>query len=138
MMHTKYLILVIISASLVSALYSSSAVFGVEYTMSCSYTKDKKTSFCSDNDPTNNDVWRCDKQKNGTWKCDKLQTSINVPPDLKESLDIAIEETQNEPKVPKEPAFDNGLTTSPGTQNETEDPNGPAFNDGLTTSPGTR
>ena len=63
--------------------------------MSCSYTKDKKTAFCSDNDPTNNDLWRCDKQKNGTWKCGKVveqQSGPNLPGDLlKKALNLATE-----------------------------------------------
>jgi len=92
-MNLKIGILSITMATLLTAVYSSSA-FGAAadtYTMSCSYTKDKKTAFCSDNDPTNNDVWRCDKQKNGTWKCGKTvsQSSTSLPTDLKKGLDLA-------------------------------------------------
>jgi len=92
-MNLKIGILSITMATLLMAVYSSSA-FGAAadtYTMSCSYTKDKKTAFCSDNDPTNNDVWRCDKQKNGTWKCGKTvsQSSTSLPTDLKKGLDLA-------------------------------------------------
>jgi len=80
-------------AVLFTAAYTSSRAFSAdnEYVMSCSYTKDKKTAFCSDNDPTNNDVWRCDKQKNGTWKCGKTvsQSSTSLPTDLKKGLDLA-------------------------------------------------
>ena len=81
---------------LFTAAYSASKVFGAdnEYVMSCSYTKDKKTSFCSDNDPSNNDLWRCDKQKNGTWKCGKVQekeSGPSLPTDLKKALNLATE-----------------------------------------------
>ena len=92
----------------VAAVYTSSArVLGAQdntYTMSCSYTKDKKTSFCSDNDPTNNDVWRCDKQKNGTWKCGKIprESGPNLPPDLKKGLSIATESAVNVTQSPKD------------------------------------
>ena len=59
--------------------------------MSCSYTEDKKTSFCSDNDLTNNDVWRCDKQNYGTWKCGKIprESGPSLPTDFKRALDLA-------------------------------------------------
>lgn len=72
--------------------------------MSCSYTKDKKTSFCSDNDPTNNDVWRCDKQKNGTWKCGKIprESGSNLPTDLGKALNLAKEGALNVTKSPKD------------------------------------
>ena len=82
-----------LSAILFTMMYTTSMAFSAdnEYVMSCSYTKDKKTAFCSDNDPTNNDVWRCDKQKNGTWKCGKTvsQMSNGLPTDLKKGLDLA-------------------------------------------------
>lgn len=83
----------VLSAMIFTTAYASSVAFsaGNEYVMSCSYTKDKKTSFCSDNDPTNNDVWRCDKQKNGTWKCGKIprESGPSLPTDLKKALDLA-------------------------------------------------
>src|SRR5213594_763323 len=104
-MKTTFVILSIVSTLLVAAIYSSSVAFGAqEYVMSCSYTKDKKTSFCSDNDPENNDVWRCDKQKNGTWKCDKLPAARggSIPPDLSKALSIATESVVNVTKVPKD------------------------------------
>jgi len=92
-MNLKIGILSVALGTLLTTIYSSSA-FGAAadtYTMSCSYTKDKKTAFCSDNDPTNNDVWRCDKQKNGTWKCGKTvsQSSTGLPTDLKKGLNLA-------------------------------------------------
>ena len=71
--------------------YVSSVAFSAvnEYVMSCSYTEDKKTSFCSDNDLTNNDVWRCDKQNYGTWKCGKIprESGPSLPTDFKKALD---------------------------------------------------
>ena len=82
-----------LSAVLFTMTYTSSRAFSAdnEYVMSCSYTKDKKTAFCSDNDPTNNDVWRCDKQKNGTWKCGKVprESGGSLPIDLKKALNLA-------------------------------------------------
>ena len=90
-MILKVAILSATLAVLLAVIYSTSASAVDEYVMSCSYTKDKKTSFCSDNDPTNNDVWRCDKQKNGTWKCGKTaaSTATAVPPDLKNAISKA-------------------------------------------------
>ena len=90
----------IIGGLFLALAYSSSAqVFAADnsYIMSCSYTKDKKTSFCSDNDPSNNDVWRCDKQKNGTWKCGKIprESGGSLPTDLKKALDLATENAVN-------------------------------------------
>jgi hypothetical protein len=73
--------------------YASSVAFSVdnEYVMSCSYTNDKKTSFCSDNDLTNSDVWRCDKQNYGTWKCGKIprESGPSLPTDFKKAFDLA-------------------------------------------------
>jgi len=93
LMISKICGLSIMAVTLSIVLYSSPALGAAAdiYTMSCSYTKDKKTSFCSDNDPSNNDVWRCDKQKNGTWKCGKTvsQSSTSLPTDLKKGLDLA-------------------------------------------------
>src|SRR6476646_1747555 len=93
-------------AVLFTTAYTSSRAFSAdnEYVMSCSYTKDKKTSFCSDNDPTNNDVWRCDKQKNVTWKCGKIprESGPNLPPDLKKGLSIATESAVNITQSPKD------------------------------------
>ena len=99
-MESKYLTATIIGGLFVALAYSSSAqVFAADnsYVMSCSYTKDKKTSFCSDNDPSNNDVWRCDKQKNGTWKCGKIprESGGSLPTDLKKALNLATESAVN-------------------------------------------
>ncbi|MDP9305304.1 MAG: hypothetical protein M3O68_03050 [Thermoproteota archaeon] len=99
-MDSKYLTATIIGGLFVALAYSSSAqVFAADnsYIMSCSYTKDKKTSFCSDNDPSNNDVWRCDKQKNGTWKCGKIprESGGSLPTDLKKALNLATESAVN-------------------------------------------
>lgn len=106
-MNGKNLTFGIISVLFFAGIYSSSTqIFAVEnnYVMSCSYTKDKKTSFCSDNDPTNNDVWRCDKQKNGTWKCGKIprESGSNLPTDLGKALNLAKEGALNVTKSPKD------------------------------------
>ena len=119
-MKSSFVILSIVCTLLIAATYSSSArVFAVEntYTMSCSYTKDKKTAFCSDNDPTNNDLWRCDKQKNGTWKCGKVvaMTGGGLPSDLKKGLTDAQSVTQEPTKN-----FKNKLNSSDFSSLETQ------------------
>jgi hypothetical protein len=96
MMKFKLFAAFVLTSIIFTATYGSSKIFAAdnEYVMSCSYTKDKKTSFCSDNDPTNNDLWRCDKQKNGTWKCGKVQekeSGPSLPADLKNALNLATE-----------------------------------------------
>ncbi len=125
-MKTTFVILSIVSTLLIGALYSSSAVSGLEeYVMSCSYTKDKKTSFCSDNDPNNNDVWRCDKQKNGTWKCGKIpkESGGGIPPDLSKALSIATESAVNVTKVPNDFASKEGQLLKDNNQITTEQAN---------------
>ena len=92
MMKLELIMVSVLSSIIFTSAYASSIAFSADsYVMSCSYTKDKKTSFCSDNDPTNNDVWRCDKQKNGTWKCGKIprESGPSLPGDLKNALDKA-------------------------------------------------
>lgn len=106
-MNSRNLTFGIISVLFFAGIYcSSTQIFAVEnnYVMSCSYTKDKKTSFCSDNDPTNNDVWRCDKQKNGTWKCGKIprESGSNLPTDLGKALNLAKEGALNVTESPKD------------------------------------
>jgi len=105
--NKKNLTFRIISVLFFAGIYSSLAqIFAVEnyYVMSCSYTKGKKTLFCSDDDPTNNDVWRCDKQKNGTWKCGKIprESGSNLPTDLGKALNLAKEGALNVTKNPKD------------------------------------
>ena len=105
--NKKNLTFGIISVLFFAGIYSSLAqIFAVEnyYVMSCSYTKGKKTLFCSDDDPTNNDVWRCDKQKNGTWKCGKIprESGSNLPTDLGKALNLAKEGSLNVTKNPKD------------------------------------
>ena len=72
-------------------LVSTVHVFAAESAPSvdCSYTKDKKTAFCTVGDEE--DLWRCDKQKNGTWKCGKVprESGGSLPIDLKKALNLA-------------------------------------------------
>ena len=58
---------------------------------SCSYTKNKKTAFCTNDDPDDHTLWRCDKQKNGTWKCVGIQVQklTSEPTALKDALNKA-------------------------------------------------
>lgn len=146
-MDTKYLIFVIISALLVAAIYSSSlSIVFAAPEVSCNPAPNGQDVICTWRDKGKIVEFEyCYKDQNDKQVCISVPTESTQPipesklPDvLTDALSAATEETQNEPKVPKEPAFDNGLTTSPEEQNETEDPNEPAFNDGLTTSPGTR
>ncbi len=128
-MEGKYLTASIVFGLFVALTYSSSAqVFAADnsYTMSCSYTKDKKTAFCSDNDPTNNDLWRCDKQKNGTWKCGKVvaQTGPNLPPDLSKGLSIATESV-NVTNAPNDFTSKKGSLLNNDNQITTNDENSP-------------
>jgi len=86
-MDTKFVILVVISALLVAAIYSSSTSVVFAATTNCIYSG-KNTAFCVTDDSAA-DVYRCDKQKDGTWKCDKIQAIVNVPPGLTDALDDA-------------------------------------------------
>ncbi len=109
-MDIKIIVFGFISALLVIVFYSSSVfVFSADnITTDCSYTKDKKTAFCSTSD--SDDVWRCDKQKNDTWKCDKLKASSNMPSTLKDALiNAKIGETKTDSKNEKL----NGKDSSP-------------------------
>lgn len=150
-MQTKFVFFGLVSISLVLAAYSSSMSLIFAISTDCEYYEGKTKATCvnidEDSDVT---TWACEKLKDGNWTCVQVKQASFGPdtpisPELSGAIgkaqggvkpDASIGEGANdEPKVPKEPAFDNGLTTSPGAQNETEVPNGPAFNDGLTTSP---
>ena len=67
---------------------STSFVFAADENQTdCSYTKDKKTAFCTVGD--NDTVWRCDKNKDGkTCRCEALPTEApaDVPTDIKNAL----------------------------------------------------
>ena len=88
----KFFLFVAITTILFAGLLVSTVhVFAAESAPSvdCSYTKDKKTAFCTVGDEE--DLWRCDKQKNGTWKCGKVprESGGSLPTELKKGLDLA-------------------------------------------------
>ena len=92
MMKFALILVFALSAVLFAGLLVSTVhVFAAESAPSvdCSYTKDKKTAFCTVGDEE--DLWRCDKQKNGTWKCGKVprESGGSLPTDLKKGLDLA-------------------------------------------------
>jgi hypothetical protein len=63
---------------------------GYAFETTCSYTKNKKTAFCTNDDPSDNTVWRCDKQKNGTWRCGALaREKTSIPTGLSDALNKA-------------------------------------------------
>jgi len=126
-MSTKYLILVIISASLVSALYSSSLsiVFAAATDVDCNPAPNGVDLICT---------WRnekgkivefeyCYKDNSDKLVCISVPTGYaqpipesKLPTKLTDALSAAIEETQNEPKVPKglRGLNDSGITINPG------------------------
>lgn len=126
-MSTKYLILVIISASLVSALYSSSLsiVFAALTNVECNSTNNDKDILCT---------WRnkkgqivqfdyCYVDGNGKFVCIEVPTGYTqpipeskLPIKLTDALSAATEEIQNEPKVPRDlrGLNDKGITINPG------------------------
>jgi hypothetical protein len=131
-MHTKFVLFGLVSISLVLAAYSSSMSLIFAELTNCEYYAGKTKATCinvdADGDATK---WACEKMKDGNWTCVEVkQASIGpdtpIPPELSDAIgkaqggvrpDASIGEgANNEPKVPKEPAFDNGLTTSPGTR----------------------
>ena len=118
-MYTKIAIFGVISAVLVTAIYSSSAYFvSAEILTDCS--GDKKTQRCSTYDTEFNDFsnWTCTKNPDGkTWKCvkAKIVTEGSIPPELSDALDVAIEESQNTTKAPK-----TGVLDEPGALSDDE------------------
>jgi hypothetical protein len=58
---------------------------------SCSFNKKKTVAFCTNDDPDDKTLWRCDKQKNGTWKCfgTQVQKLTSAPTALRDALDKA-------------------------------------------------
>ena len=70
--NVKVLRLFAISALLVATTCDPCVSAEPAPNVNCYYSKDKKTAFCSTDDPDDQTVWRCDKHKNGTWSCGAL------------------------------------------------------------------
>jgi hypothetical protein len=132
-MKNTFLILSVVSALLVSVIYSPSASAVDEVTTDCSYTKDKKTAFCSTSD--SEDVYRCDKQKNGTWKCGTIsRATSSIPQDLKDAVvdaktaDEPSRNLDNKLNVSDFSPFENKLPSSETTKehsSSSDEPNEP-------------
>jgi hypothetical protein len=87
-----------VSVLLIVAVYSPSVsdVFAAEY--HCVSSPDKKTTFCYVVGTEPLTVAICTKDKNGHWKCnayDQTRITSYIPPDLKNALDAAIQDSQN-------------------------------------------
>src|SRR5918994_3515184 len=130
-MDTKYLIFVVISALLVAGVYISSSTFyvfakGTELGDISCYPQDGTTRCCADEyeeggwPATGNTFCTTCDNTNPPSNCtprEKVRAVVDVGKDLLNTLTgLDVKPGTAEPKVPKEPAFDNGLTTSPGTR----------------------
>jgi hypothetical protein len=92
MMHTKFVIFVIIGSLLVAAIYSSSTYFVSAATTYCTGTS-KTTTTCIVYDEKGFTVWDCKLNKDGkTWSCkeDKTpRTAGSISPSLTAALNKA-------------------------------------------------
>jgi hypothetical protein len=81
----------VLPAVLVVTICALGVSVGYAFETTCTYTKGKKTAFCSNDDPDDNTVWRCDKRKNGTWHCDALpkEKMTSAPTALSDALNKA-------------------------------------------------
>jgi hypothetical protein len=79
-----------IAIVLVSAGLISSASLAAPISVECSYTKDKKTAFCTTNNEGTESLWRCDKQSNGTWKCGEVKDAAGLESDVEPGLRDAV------------------------------------------------
>jgi hypothetical protein len=88
------IILLLGASVLLSGLTIAPKPASAEIAVDCSYTKDKKTSFCVTNNDGDERLWRCDKQRNGTWKCVEgvvgSKLSSDIKPDLKKAVITAV------------------------------------------------
>jgi len=75
---------------LLSGLIINSMSLASEISVDCSYTPDKKTSFCTTNNEGDERLWRCDKQRNGTWKCGEVPTAQRLSSDVEPGLKGAV------------------------------------------------
>ena len=101
-MNIKIVIFAIISALLVTAIYSSSKPFVYGVTINCAYSKDKTKATCTVND-TDITRWACEKLKDGeNWTCVQIKTvkegSSSISPELRESI-VKAQEAKIEAKI---------------------------------------
>ncbi len=63
-----------------------------EVSVECTYSTNKKTSWCHVGDDGTDSWWKCAKQRNGTWKCSEVKKPNSnlqkgaVPPDLRATV----------------------------------------------------
>ena len=122
-MNIKIVIFAIISALLVTAIYSSSKPFVyAEVSINCYYSTDKTRSLCSvffdeDKDPT---VWDCKRSKDGkNWTCVQMESvnegSSSISPELSDAIvkaqDAIKEENTTGPQKDLGRLNDDGLST---------------------------
>lgn len=131
-MHSKFVLLCLVSMSLVLGTYSSvSPIFGA--LVECEYNATKTKADCinvdADGDSTR---WACEKLTDGNWTCVEVkQTSTPpIPPELSDAIDKGLasvkpdvkpdatidEDANNDTKVPNDFGGlndDGGLTIGP-------------------------
>ena len=81
----------ILPAVLAVAICGLGVSVGYAFETSCSFNKKKTVAFCTNDDPGDHTLWRCDKQKNGSWKCSGTQVHkmTSVPTGLSDALNEA-------------------------------------------------
>jgi len=102
-MHAKIAIFVIISAvfaaSISTAISNSPVAFAAT---ACFKVKGTETHFCTSS--VSEKWYECTLDKDGVRRCVEVKAVIDnsIPPDLKDAIDIATEESQsNDTKVPR-------------------------------------
>jgi hypothetical protein len=113
-MDTKFMILLVISALFVAAIYSSSTSVVFAAT-SCIIVGN--TAICAFDDSDFGGLYKCEYQKDETWKCEKVKASANIPPGLTDAL--------NDVTGPKANLNDRGVLEDPTTLPKLEQHVGP-------------
>jgi hypothetical protein len=110
-MHTKFVILAVISTLLVAAIYSSttSVVFAAVSCIDASKTQ----KFCvTTTEPGN--MYDCVKQDDGKWVCKKVPQESKIPSGLSDALEdvtaAKAPKTLNEAEEPEQPDSNNTFT----------------------------
>jgi hypothetical protein len=146
-MDTRFLIFAILSTLLLAGIHSSSTTLAAKttgITRSCTATS-TTTTVCTTIDHDFKDVseWNCKTNDGGkTWSCSKAAAGKEaIPPGLKDALDVAVQESADNTKVPKTDLNDGGLLKdddTADTSNDTKVPKdlgGLNDDDGLITNP---
>jgi hypothetical protein len=124
---SKIAIFGVLSALLIAAIYSSSVAFGATV---CFKPKGQdKTTFCTSN--ISEKWYECTLGADGIRHCKEIPNTLtftddSMPPDLKNALDIAVQESQNTTKVPKTGILDEpgALSDDGSTDNDESTENG--------------